>query len=564
MKNAFSEDNRYIFKKHDKRETIKEVLINTLYHSPSSPNREWKSPENVISGFDIGMSQMAIGSDGTIACTDKCVSDIKTNTVSFTDFALSSPDVWNLMSSLYRACRYVADKYVQKIDNTLFRLMENMIRNYDFTMESMKDSEYLADTPNMLFGVMQPRRYEKNHPVLQLPQPVIRSFSDDFKVNDSGKTNFTKDEKNGNMQIWVCSYQFAYSDNDVYGRKEKPEIRTKESTENRIETINKIRNNKAPQNMNTWKDIMSKEHHIMMTRSADFSFFMESVIAVLATAVNNSGIDLMKETESIRTAESPEDYPNKFALLMCRDLIALSLLLKRMKEELKPEEKEYANLYLEGSSPLIMASSGLEPERYEDIVEFDIAYRKDEAVQYILSGDFEDSSAKDVLEYLRILLENGANINAKNYDDWTPFHTAMEKEKKIENIFELAAETGKVEIMTYIMESLSENIIGHFIENENKDRRGNTILYNTFTSEISEYPNKDVITVIMKCIGLENLDSYLEYDKKLSKLLKENPEKMELWKRCEQIVLANAKIVTDIKIGETKNNELDHEYLLVR
>ncbi len=172
VKEPFATDLQCSFSGSDKKKC---PIINLICGSPSSPNRKWNHPVDVVSGFDIGMSQMAISSGGEIAYTDKCVSDVSNNVVSFTDFALSSPDPRNLVSSLYRASRYVVQKYVSKIDETLFRLMENMIRSYDFEIEY--DPQLLSQCCSFavehIFGVYQPGRYI-NHPFLKIPIPFTK------------------------------------------------------------------------------------------------------------------------------------------------------------------------------------------------------------------------------------------------------------------------------------------------------------------------------------------------------------------------------------------------------
>lgn len=142
------------------------------------------------------------------------------------------------------------------------------------------------------------------------------------------------------------------------------------------------------------------------------------------------------------------------------------------------------------------------------------------------------------IEIAKILITAGADVNLKNHYGKTAGDIALKSGNSL-----FFAEWAK---------HAAKNVFS------DKDANEDTMFYRELSK--SEQPNMDILQLIIVHIGIENLDSYLEYDNKLSNLLKTNFEKMEIWndsvKKTELLILTE-RLKDNIPNLNEKNDILE-------
>lgn len=76
--------------------------------------------------------------------------------------------------------------------------------------------------------------------------------------------------------------------------------------------------------------------------------------------------------------------------------------------------------------------------------------------------------------------------------------------------------------------------------------------------------NKNTISTVMKHIGIDNIDSYLEYDKGLTLELRKNPKKMRIWTECEQKIKEIENMEKHFNCQKTDKNPQELEIIFRR
>ncbi len=513
-------------------------IINFICGSPSSPNRKWNHPVDVVSGFDIGMSQMAISSDGEIAYTDKCVSDVSNNVVSFTDFALTSQDPRNIMASLHRASKYVLQKYVPHLDETLFRLMENMIRPYEQFDENEYDLNYSEFY--CIFNVSNVKRYEE-HPTLDIPRPLT-IIPNVYVLDDSAGSKLSQRNKG------ITSYEFVYSDTDQYADKKKPDIQLNNRFDSRKTELEKI--------LNLVKVFKNKNDIVHKINSWNHEFAKETIFVPLAAAMVNSDFDVMKESERIRFGKSPRNRIASVLHFICKDLIAESLLLKKEHTE---NEKDYLEKYIRGSSPQIFLSSGLDTSSYENILDFTLLkeIKTFPFSAFLLAEDFISRKVNNSFcldSYSSLKIEYDFLLKRRN-EKKSPLQQLEDSVFYASNSWQRSCYNETMFVPSTIDETIwfgalykgdtetMRRMLDHGFDFENLDEDIYPTLWTLLertsfdsSGKIKQDHFLSTLFFLMEYFGTDTLENFTQRNPKVKLLLRTSVEKQEIFDYCKQIV----------------------------
>lgn len=547
--------------------------VNITYFSPAFPNRVWNSPSDVISCFDIGMSQMAVGSDGTIAYTKKCVSDVETNTISFTDSAINSPDVKNLLLNIFRASKYVTQKYAAHVDETLFRLMENMIRSYDFTIKphEVKGRNHETSSIHDILCHSNSARYSE-HPYLNLPVPFVvlpNSYYNETPFSD--------------QVTLLTSFEFVNSDNDVYNSKEKPEIHILDSLDSRKKILEEL----IAQSMDE-KSKLKFEPDISSTflKTWEHAISAESVVVPLAAAIANSNVDVFKEAGSILFGEVSKEYERKIASLICRDMVNASFLFKEQnpkeQNEFSKERLKHIKEYFKDSSPQLFLSSGFDFIPYKDVLDF-----KTVATSSALPFSIYEHVKKTLIHkglnecknYLKF--EDALKIE-ESYRKYVSDNT-MDKNISASDVCFYASNDWKQsrgEYGVFVPDLLDEllwfgavyncdvpaleKMLDNGFDVTTMDEKNRTALLialrsmDIYNQQILNPKYIPVVCCLIKNIG-ENMDAYMEYDKLLFDVITKDEASKYIFDLCEKKVLQEKRFEINMIVPETNPSSKKNE-----
>lgn len=217
------------------------------------------------------------------------------------------------------------------------------------------------------------------------------------------------------------------------------------------------------------------------------------------------------------------------------------------------------------SGPILSAPGLASQEGHLEIVKLFLEYGLDETTrrEIAIQQMLRDCPIPSILE---MTLSYGiGDIDSPDSDGITLFMLAM-NQQNIETIA-LLLKNGANPSLKVNKENKS------IISKNRKDDTGLSIYF----SETNK-PNPKIITLVIQYLVKnfnsffnsestnkrieDDLNSYLEYDKKLFEILKNNPEKMKIWRECEQkfLTIQRIEIQHYVDINKPKKNEGENEY----